>query len=169
MTTAKCSRWEQAADFLCRAKMTATDSYNLKTASQYVNNLLLARGLLRNGKPIEFARPSKGENGADATMAQIINLVHDLILRRDVSLRLGVPKKRSNVDNVFPTGSANKPNASGSQPPFRTCGPRPPTRHIPSPGWKPAWRTSLGNSPLPMRKSALHAPLCGLRRVRRRV
>ncbi|KAF1810624.1 hypothetical protein P152DRAFT_420564 [Eremomyces bilateralis CBS 781.70] len=63
--------------------MTTTDAYNLKTAAQYVNNLLLARGLLRNGKPIEFARPSKGEGGADATMAQIINLVHDLILRRD--------------------------------------------------------------------------------------
>ncbi|KIW08723.1 uncharacterized protein PV09_00666 [Verruconis gallopava] len=59
------------------------DSFNLKTASAYLNNLLLARGLLRNGKPIEFARPSKGEGGAEATMAQIINLVHDMILRRD--------------------------------------------------------------------------------------
>ena len=61
------------------------DSFNLKTASTYVNNLLLARGLLRNGIHIEFARPSKGEGGAEATMANIINLVHDLILRRDVS------------------------------------------------------------------------------------
>lgn len=60
------------------------DSANLKAASSYLNNLLLARGLLRNGKPIEFARPSKGEGGTDATMAQIINLVHDLVLRRDV-------------------------------------------------------------------------------------
>lgn len=60
------------------------DSSNLKTASTYVNNLLLARGLLRNGKPIEFAHPSRGEGGKEATMAQIINLVHDLILRRDV-------------------------------------------------------------------------------------
>jgi hypothetical protein len=60
------------------------DAFNLKTASTYLNNLLLARGLLRNGKSIEFARPSKGEGGSEATMAQIINLVHDMILRRDV-------------------------------------------------------------------------------------
>ncbi|KAF2839207.1 hypothetical protein M501DRAFT_934233 [Patellaria atrata CBS 101060] len=59
------------------------DSFNLKTASTYINNLLLARGLLRNGKSIEFARPSKGDGGTEATMAQIINLVHDMILRRD--------------------------------------------------------------------------------------
>ncbi|KAI0571311.1 NIMA interactive protein [Pyrenophora tritici-repentis] len=59
------------------------ESYNLKTASTYINNLLLARGLLRNGKPIEFAHPSRGEGGKEATMAQIINLVHDLILKRD--------------------------------------------------------------------------------------
>ena len=61
------------------------DPANLKTASAYINNLLLARGLLRNGKPIQFARPHKGEGGTEATMAQVINVVHDLILRRDVS------------------------------------------------------------------------------------
>lgn len=61
------------------------DSVNLKTASAYLNNLLLARGLLRNGKAIQFARPHKGEGGTEATMAQIINLVHDMVLRRDVS------------------------------------------------------------------------------------
>ncbi|KAK7728598.1 hypothetical protein SLS57_002487 [Botryosphaeria dothidea] len=59
------------------------DSQSLKSASSYLNNLLLARGLLRNGKPIEFAHPSKAEGGKQETMAQIINLVHDLILRRD--------------------------------------------------------------------------------------
>jgi hypothetical protein len=59
------------------------ESYNLKTASSYVNNLLLARGLLRDGVPIEFAHPSRGQGGKDITMAQIINLVHDLILKRD--------------------------------------------------------------------------------------
>jgi len=63
------------------------DSFNLKTASAYINNLLLARGLLRNGTRIEFARPSKGEGGTEATLAQTINLVHDLILRRDVSTK----------------------------------------------------------------------------------
>ncbi|KAI9810253.1 MAG: hypothetical protein M1827_006387 [Pycnora praestabilis] len=50
------------------------ESQNLQTASQYINNLLLARGLLRNGSPVEFARPSKGEGGSEATMAKIINL-----------------------------------------------------------------------------------------------
>lgn len=60
------------------------DSQSLNTASAYINNLLLSRGLLRNGTPIEFATPAKTEGGVDATMAQIINLVHDLILRRDV-------------------------------------------------------------------------------------
>lgn len=60
------------------------ESQNLQTASLYINNLLLSRGLLRNGKPIEFAKPSKAEGGKEATMAKIINLVHDLILRRDV-------------------------------------------------------------------------------------
>ncbi|KAF1851590.1 uncharacterized protein K460DRAFT_362345 [Cucurbitaria berberidis CBS 394.84] len=59
------------------------ESYNLKTASSYINNLLLARGLLRDGKPIEFAHPSRGEGGKEVTMAQIINVVHDLILKRD--------------------------------------------------------------------------------------
>lgn len=66
--------------------MTTMESYNLKTASTYINNLLLARGLLRNGKPIEFAHPSRGEGGKEVTMAQIINLVHDLILKRDVCI-----------------------------------------------------------------------------------
>lgn len=57
---------------------------SLQTASSYINNLLLSRGLLRNGSPIDFAEPAKTVEGADATMAKIMNLVHDLILRRDV-------------------------------------------------------------------------------------
>ncbi|KAF2664215.1 hypothetical protein BT63DRAFT_443998 [Microthyrium microscopicum] len=59
------------------------DTVNLKTASTYLNNLLLARGLLRNGKQIQFARPHKAEGGTEQTLAEIINLVHDMILRRD--------------------------------------------------------------------------------------
>jgi len=73
------------------------ESQNLQTASLYINNLLLSRGLLRNGKPIEFAKPSKAEGGKEATMAKIINLVHDLILRRDV-LRMA-------YYNVLPTAN----------------------------------------------------------------
>lgn len=53
------------------------DHESLRTASAYLNNLLLARGLLRNSEPIDFVKPSK------ESRAQIINLVHDLILRQD--------------------------------------------------------------------------------------
>ena len=60
------------------------ESKSLQTASSYINNLLLSRGLLQNGHPIDFAGPAKTVEGADATMAQIMNLVHNLILRRDV-------------------------------------------------------------------------------------
>jgi Afadin- and alpha -actinin-Binding len=59
------------------------DSGSLQNASTYLNNLLLARGLLRNGKSIEFACPKRGGGGTDDTMAKIINLVHDLVIRRD--------------------------------------------------------------------------------------
>lgn len=60
---------------------------NLEAASTYINNLLLARGLLKNGKSINFAHP-EGEDGTDTetTMARAINLINDLVLRRDVSL-----------------------------------------------------------------------------------
>ncbi|KAH0403190.1 hypothetical protein KCU89_g2385, partial [Aureobasidium melanogenum] len=53
------------------------DHDTLNTASTYLNNLLLARGLLRDSKPLDFAKPTR------ETRAQIINLVHDLLLRRD--------------------------------------------------------------------------------------
>lgn len=55
----------------------AMDSDTLHTASTYLNNLLQARGLLRNGKPLDFAKPTR------EARAQTINLVHDLLLRRD--------------------------------------------------------------------------------------
>lgn len=53
------------------------DSEALHTASTYLNNLLLARGLLRNSTPLDFAKPARD------TRAHIINLVHDLLLKRD--------------------------------------------------------------------------------------
>lgn len=59
------------------ALFAAMDHDSLRTASTYLNNLLLARGLLRNSAPIDFVKPSK------ESRAQIINLVHDLILRED--------------------------------------------------------------------------------------
>ncbi|PGH06268.1 hypothetical protein GX51_02465 [Blastomyces parvus] len=66
-----------------RPKSRKMETQNLYTASDYINNLLLARGLLRNGKPIDFARPENAPGGADDTMSRVINLVHDLVLRRD--------------------------------------------------------------------------------------
>ena len=59
------------------------DSHSLESASAYLNNLLLARGLLRNGKAIDFARPDRASGGSESTTAKIINLVHDMVLRRD--------------------------------------------------------------------------------------
>ncbi|KAI4125267.1 MAG: hypothetical protein LQ338_004358 [Usnochroma carphineum] len=59
------------------------ESRSLSTASSYINNLLLSRGLLRDGTPIDFATPEKAKGRTDATMVKIMNLVHDLILRRD--------------------------------------------------------------------------------------
>lgn len=59
------------------------ESHSLQSASTYLNNLLLARGLLQNGKPIEFANPNNHDTSVDVTMSRIINLVHDLVLRRD--------------------------------------------------------------------------------------
>ncbi|KIW69854.1 hypothetical protein PV04_02177 [Phialophora macrospora] len=59
------------------------ESHSLERASQYLNNILLARGLLSNGKPIDFARPDRHGSNTDATMSRVINLVHDLVLRRD--------------------------------------------------------------------------------------
>ncbi|RDW62812.1 hypothetical protein BP5796_11114 [Coleophoma crateriformis] len=56
---------------------------NLRTASLYINNQLLSRGLLRNGQTIEFARPEKDPGGVDGTMGRIMGVVNDLILRRD--------------------------------------------------------------------------------------
>jgi hypothetical protein len=59
------------------------ESDNLRTASAYINNLLLSRGLLRNGQAIDFARPDKDDGGLESTMGRIMSVVNDLILRRD--------------------------------------------------------------------------------------
>lgn len=60
------------------------DTENLRTASLYINNQLLSRGLLRDGQSIDFA--GVGEDGQydSATSGKIIRIVNDLILRRDV-------------------------------------------------------------------------------------
>lgn len=73
--------------------MTHSSTKDIKTASTYINNLLLARGLLRDGKPLDFVRLARSTQRKDQTsvevsnsdiVAQVINVVHDMILRRDV-------------------------------------------------------------------------------------
>ncbi|KAL1894672.1 hypothetical protein Sste5346_005644 [Sporothrix stenoceras] len=74
-----------------------TDLSNLQTASLYINNQLLSRGLLRDGRAIDFADPAgrkKKKDGQEddqndkvdstaVTMSRVISVVNDLILRRD--------------------------------------------------------------------------------------
>lgn len=96
------------------------DPSNLKTASTYVNNLLLARGLLRNGKPVDLAallapasarcnqvkeprtdfKHKRDDTNGPQVVVQVINLVHDLILRRDVRLIQQIMRQSMN----FSTG-----------------------------------------------------------------
>lgn len=59
---------------------------NLRTASLYINNLLLSRGLLRNGQTIDFHNPAGAEDGLEASMGRIMGVINDLVLKRDVSL-----------------------------------------------------------------------------------
>lgn len=60
------------------------DSDNLRTASLYINNQLLSRGLLRDGRSIDFDRPYGDDHELADTMGRIMGVVNDLILRRDV-------------------------------------------------------------------------------------
>ncbi|KAJ0420401.1 hypothetical protein BJY00DRAFT_301584 [Aspergillus carlsbadensis] len=60
---------------------------DLQAASTYINNVLLARGLVKSGRPIDFANPEDEDGGVATTMARIINLVNDLVLRRDEKLQ----------------------------------------------------------------------------------
>ncbi|KAG6358721.1 hypothetical protein INS49_012240 [Diaporthe citri] len=59
------------------------DSENLRTASLYINNQLLCRGLLRDGRTIDFADPGYNDHDLADTMGRIMGVVNDLILRRD--------------------------------------------------------------------------------------
>jgi hypothetical protein len=58
---------------------------NLRTASLYINNQLLSRGLLRDGQNIDFTNPGSTDAEVAETMGRIMSAVNDLILRRDVS------------------------------------------------------------------------------------
>lgn len=64
------------------------DPDNLRTASLYINNQLLSRGLLRDGHNINFADPEFGDGGVQGTMSKVMSVINDLILRRDVCIIL---------------------------------------------------------------------------------
>ncbi|RCI12156.1 hypothetical protein L249_0967 [Ophiocordyceps polyrhachis-furcata BCC 54312] len=60
------------------------DPESLQTASLYINNQLVSRGLLRDGQTIDFAHVrEQGPEAAEKTAGRIISIVNDLILRRD--------------------------------------------------------------------------------------
>ncbi|KAB5572626.1 Afadin and alpha-actinin-binding-domain-containing protein [Coniochaeta sp. 2T2.1] len=59
------------------------DLDNLRTASLYINNQLLSRGLLRDGEKINFVHPGDSDSQLADTMGKIMGVVNDLILRRD--------------------------------------------------------------------------------------
>lgn len=61
------------------------DTDNLRTASLYINNQLLSRGLLKDGQSIDFSNPERVDGDIAPTMGRIMSVVNDLILRRDVS------------------------------------------------------------------------------------
>ena len=128
------------------------DSLNLKAASAYINNLLLARGLLRNGKSVEFARPSKGEGGTEATMAQIINLVHDMILRRDVG-----PSHRLLDWHTNTPYSENKSKKNPLRKPSEPFAQNPHTTPLPSNDYKRVMMILRDSCHLLNRKSVLRA------------
>ena len=158
------------------------DSSNIKTASVYINNLLLARGLLRDGKPIEFARPSKADGGKEVTMAQIINLVHDLVLKRDVRVvQTPLSSTTGPVDHSEPRNphqtkltaspsriySATKGTAKPSPKPSARCAPTPRARHSHSRNSKPATTSYRGSSRSRRRRSGPRGPRSARRRRRR--
>jgi hypothetical protein len=67
------------------------ESENLRTASLYINNQLLSRGLLRDGSSIDFAHPGDSDGEVANTMTRVMAVVNDLILRRDVSIFFLLP------------------------------------------------------------------------------
>ncbi|KAL7909721.1 Afadin and alpha-actinin-binding domain-containing protein [Trichoderma velutinum] len=59
------------------------DTDNLRTASLYINNQLLSRGLIRDGHDINFADFGQRGLGSPRNASRIIGLLNDLIIRRD--------------------------------------------------------------------------------------
>jgi hypothetical protein len=88
---------------------------NLRTASLYINNQLLSRGLLRDGNSIDFARPGDSDDEIAETMSRIMGVVNDLILRRDVRARpiLSSCKLVTDLSSVMLSIASRFPQLSG--------------------------------------------------------
>src|SRR3569833_523893 len=108
---------------------------NLRTATLYINNQLLSRGLLSDGQSIDFAEPGQDEEELGETMGRIICVVNVLILRRDVRCSFLIrfhthththtPSSGGSKANDGSTYSAAPNPASHSRP---HCGPSGPNR-----------------------------------------
>lgn len=90
------------------------ESENLRTASLYINNQLLSRGLLRDGNSIDFVHPGDSDGEVAETMSRVMAVVNDLILRRDVSSR---PQSLGLRPLLTAIRSGMLSNASRSRPP----------------------------------------------------
>lgn len=129
------------------------DSENLRTASLYINNQLLSRGLLRDGRSIDFDRPGDNDHELADTMGRIMSVVNDLILRRDVrTLSL------TNLGYQLPTANCQLPTdtklpfsvtpntANPSPPPSAPSAPTPSANQTTSPACKTATSRPSGRS-----------------------
>ena len=138
------------------------ESKSLQTASSYINNLLLSRGLLRNGLPIDFAEPARTTDGADATMAKIMNLVHDLILRRDVGpIRIFPAQDHQSVltlSSVKPTLFLHFHKI------YKSCGHRRSSKQRPLRASRITMQSSIDSLRFPAHRKRPHAQHCDLQR-----
>lgn len=124
------------------------ESENLRTASLYINNQLLSRGLLRDGNGIDFAHPGDTDAEVAETMSRVMAVINDLILRRDVSSLLYpnwqilflhfccTPRLSSLIKSSHRSATLNI--ASPSRPP---CGPS-----VPSPYGRPTTSSACRKS-----------------------
>ncbi|KAF3201526.1 hypothetical protein TWF106_002809 [Orbilia oligospora] len=81
---------------------------DIATASAYLNNLLAARGLLKGGHKIPFDNLAEDET----TPTRVINLVHDLVRRRD---RDGEQKETLAIGMKALKESESKANSSAER------------------------------------------------------
>jgi hypothetical protein len=100
------------------------DLDNLRTASLYINNQLLSRGLINDGETIRFDRPGDSDGALGDTMGQIMSVVNDLILRRDVSESLSLhPSSAQRLSGTNRLASVMPKPAKPSLPLFALCVP----------------------------------------------